>query len=115
MQPRALLFDLLSGRSRWLSEEQAGFAELLERGGSPSHRLEPVRTSAAHLALTAPEAAAFRTLDASGPEASLSGNAVALPVEMQKMAATELDHQLTTHLHRRYLGLLRTALGAPQG
>ena len=31
------------------------------------------------------------------------------------MASTELDHQLTTSLYRRYVGMLRTALGVPQG
>jgi hypothetical protein len=31
------------------------------------------------------------------------------------MASTELDYQLTTNLYRRHVGLLRTALGVPQG
>ncbi|MEK0086064.1 flagellar basal body protein [Benzoatithermus flavus] len=133
MQPRVLLFELMSGRSRWLAERQAvlsrnvanadtpgfrprdlepaGFADLL---GRKAGGLEPVRTSPVHLAPAPPERGAFRTVDAGGAEASPSGNAVALPEQMQKMAATELDHQLTTHLYRRYMALLRTALGALQ-
>jgi hypothetical protein len=33
---------------------------------------------------------------------------------MRKMASTELDHQLTTRLYRRYVGMFRTAIGVPQ-
>lgn len=135
MQPRALLFELMSGRARWLAERQAvlgrnvanadtpgfrpvdlepaGFAELLARGRRRT--LEPARTAAAHLALAPKDRGSFRTQDASGPETAPSGNAVSLPIELQKMSTTELDHQLTTQLYRRYLALLRTAIGAPQG
>jgi len=34
---------------------------------------------------------------------------------MRKMAATEQEHQLATGLYRRYVGMLRTAIGMPQG
>ena len=43
-----------------------------------------------------------------------SGNGVDLPDQLRKMATTELDHQLTTSLYRRYVGMLRTAIGVPQ-
>jgi flagellar basal-body rod protein FlgB len=137
MQPRALLFELMSGRARWLAERQAvlsrnvanadtpgfraldlapaSFADLVGRPAGAAQRLEPARTAPAHLALAPPDRGTFRAVEATDGEASLSGNAVALPQQLQKMATTELDHQLTTHLHRRYVALLRTALGAPQG
>jgi flagellar basal body rod protein FlgB len=44
-----------------------------------------------------------------------SGNGVELPEQLQKMAQTELDHRVTTSLYRSYVGMLRTALGVPQG
>ncbi len=43
-----------------------------------------------------------------------SGNGVDLPDQLRKMGSTELDHQLTTSLYRRYVGMLRTAIGVPQ-
>ena len=43
-----------------------------------------------------------------------SGNGVDLPDQLRKMESTELDHQLTTSLYRRYVGMLRTAIGVPQ-
>ena len=48
-------------------------------------------------------------------EVTPSGNGVELAEQLQKMAATEQDHQLATSLYRRYVGMVRTALGVPQG
>jgi flagellar basal-body rod protein FlgB len=137
MQPRAVLFDLISGRANWLSQRQAvlsrnvanadtpGYrphdlepataAQLARRDGLAARRVEPARASPAHLAAEPAAAGDFRDGKVASFETTPSGNAVVLPEQLQKMASTELDHQLATSLYRRYVGLLRTALGAPQG
>ena len=130
LQPRAVLFDLISARAAWLGQRQAvlgqnvanadtpgyrprdlepaGFEALLDRTGG--RRLEPVRTASNHLAAIAPAPGRFRDRVDESFEAKPSGNGVDLPDEMRKMASTELDHQLTTGLYRRYVGMFRTAI-----
>jgi flagellar basal-body rod protein FlgB len=137
LQPRAVLFDLISGRASWLSQRQAvlsqnvanadtpdyrprdlvpaTFAQLVRREEIAARRIEPARTSPMHAAGRPVQAGPFRDERAESYETAPAGNAVVLPEQLQKMASTELDHQLTTTLHRRYIGMLRTALGVPQG
>lgn len=47
-------------------------------------------------------------------ERSMDGNGVALDREAIRIADTETAHALAVGLHRRYLGLFRTALGRNQ-
>jgi flagellar basal-body rod protein FlgB len=133
LQPRAVLFDLISARAAWLGQRQAvlgqniaqadtpgfrpldlkpvSFAGLLRQVGNTSQRLEPVQTSPAHVAGQAAARGRFAEEKATSYEVTPSGNGVELPEQLEKMAATELDHQLTTGLYRSYVGMLRTALG----
>jgi flagellar basal-body rod protein FlgB len=129
-----MLFDLISARSTWLGQRQAvlgqnvahadtpgylprdlpplGFEGLI-RGGGRS-RLEPMLTAANHLAAEPAAVGAYRDRVDEDAAVKPSGNGVDLPDQMRKMATTELDHQLTTSLYRRYVGMLRTAIGVPQ-
>ena len=137
LQPRAVLFDLISARSAWLGQRQAvlgqnvaqadtpgfrprdlkpaDFTGLLRHAGGPPQRLAPVLTSPAHVAGQVMAQGAFAEEKAASYEVTPSGNGVELPEQLQKMATTELDHRLTTSLYRSYVGMLRTALGVPQG
>ena len=74
------------------------------------------RTDAAHLGLdaAAAEDTPAETEKARSFETKPAGNGVVLAEELEKMAHTDLDYQLTTNLYRRYVGLLRTAIGASQ-
>jgi len=137
LQARPLLFDLLSTRAAWLSQRQSvlgqnvanadtpgfrprdlkpmSFAGLLGQGAAAVSTLEPVRTAATHLAAVASPSRQFRDEPVGSYEVTPSGNGVELPEQLQKMATTEQDHQLATGLYRRYVGMLRTALGVAQG
>ena len=137
LQPRAVLFDLISARSAWLGQRQAvlgqnvaqadtpgyrprdlkpaSFASLLRSSSATPQRLEPVRTGPAHVAGRAAAGGPFADQKAASYEVTPSGNGVELPEQLEKMASTELDHQLTTSLYRSYVGMLRTALGVSQG
>ena len=136
IQPRATLFELISARAAWLGQREAvlgrnvanadtpgfrprdlepvGFDGLLRHAAGQTAGLQPARTAALHLAPTAPVADAFRERPDAAYEATPSGNGVDLSGQMRKMALTELDHQLTTGLYRRYVGMVRTAIGVPQ-
>lgn len=83
------------------------FAQVLARAGSTGM----VRTDARHLAPTRDAAARPDRLAA---ERTPNGNAVALDEQALKVADTDTAHALATGLHRRYLGLFRTALGRSQ-
>jgi flagellar basal-body rod protein FlgB len=138
----AKLFELLSGWAAWLAERQgvlsrnvanadtpgfrpldlapASFEQLLRHGSGPAMpAVAMARTAVGHLAGSATAApaagASFRPVKAGSYEVAPSGNAVVLPEQLQKMAQTELDYQLTTNLYRRFLGMTRTALGVPAG
>jgi flagellar basal-body rod protein FlgB len=44
-------------------------------------------------------------------ETTPNGNAVILEEQMAKASQTALDYQLTSNLYRKYLGMVRIALG----
>lgn len=136
MQARAALFELISGRAAWLAQRQAVLARNVANTDTPGFTpldlapadpargaaagrgltLALARTDAAHLLGAAgADAPAGRAEEAPSYEVKPSGNGVVLAEQLQKMAATDLDYQLATNLYRRYVGLLRTAIGAPQG
>ncbi len=129
----SLLFTLLSRRAEWLGARQGVLAQNIANADTPGFRpldLVPferalaatprvpapplARTHGEHLPGTAPGRP-------NGPhdrrvgawETAPSGNAVVLEEQIQKVARTQLDHQLTTSLYTRHLGMIRTALGAP--
>ena len=85
------------------------FAETLARAGDPLL----ARTDPRHLA--SPRGSGPRARqDRDAVERAPNGNAVALDQQALKVADTDTAHALTTGLHRRYLGLFRTALGRNQ-
>ena len=46
-----------------------------------------------------------------GWETAPSGNAVVIEEQAQKLAQTQIEHQLATSLYGKYVGLMRIALG----
>lgn len=128
-----MLFDLISARSTWLGQRQAVLGQNVAHADTPGYlprdldplsfddllggstgRLDPSRTASQHLLPTPLAAGAFRDRVDDEVAVKPSGNGVDLPDQLRKMGSTELDHQLTTSLYRRYVGMLRTAIGVPQ-
>ncbi|WP_376091924.1 flagellar basal body protein [Roseomonas sp. CCTCC AB2023176] len=115
---------LAESRMRWLDCRQAVLAGNIANADTPGFRprdLHPfvamlrrgaaagavVRTHAAHLAsATLPGSAARR-----GAESAPDGNAVSLDEQALKIAETDSAHAFATALHRRWTGMIRTALG----
>lgn len=121
---------LAERRLAWLDARQRVLAQNIAHADTPGMRprdLAPfaalvgralsaaplARTDAGHLAPPGGEGAAPRArAERRGlAEQSRNGNAVALDEQALKVAETDSAHALATGLHRRYLGLFRTALG----
>ncbi len=82
------------------------FAQSLARAGFD---VAPARTDPGHLAGTlAPSSAAATALVG---ERAPDGNAVSLDDQLVRMADTDTAHELVGDLYRKYLGMIRTALG----
>ena len=87
------------------------FAEALARAGGGGVGL--LRTDARHLAPAGGAAPGSRP-DRQVAERAPNGNAVALDQQALKVADADTAHAFATGLHRRYLGMFRTALGRGQ-
>ena len=119
---------LAERRMAWLEARQRVLAQNIAHADTPGYQaqdLRPfermlaggagsglgmVRTSALHLgAASGADPRAVR--DRAAAERSRNGNSVSLDQQAMKVADTDTAHALATGLHRRYLGLFRTALG----
>ncbi|HYF08455.1 MAG TPA: flagellar basal body protein [Acetobacteraceae bacterium] len=116
---------LAERRLRWLERRQGVLAQNISNADTPGFRprdLPPfaqalarqgvvlARTDGQHLSGgrgTDPQARPDRRLVERTPD----GNAVALDEQAIRVADTEQAHALAVSLHRRYLGMFRTALG----
>lgn len=135
MAVHSTLFALLSRRAAWLGSRHGVLAQNIANADTPGYRpldLAPfertlgrnepapfpglARTNARHLPGRAPapgvDPAAKRT---GAYEIAPSGNAVVLEEQMEKLARTQLDHQLATSLYGRHIALLKTVLGTATG
>jgi flagellar basal-body rod protein FlgB len=83
------------------------FAELLARRGSLPG---VVTTDARHIM---PARARAGEMAARVTERTPNGNAVSIEEQALRIAETDQAHALAMGLHRKYLGLFRTALGRP--
>lgn len=118
---------LAERRMAWLEARQRVLAQNIANADTPGYRphdLRPfaqllagsggvglARTDARHLAPARdPEVRPDRLAAGRAP----NGNAVSLDEQALKVADTDTAHALAAGLHRRYLGLFRTALGRSQ-
>lgn len=117
---------LAEARLRWLDARQRVLAQNVANADTPGYRASDMRPFAqamagaqAVMAQTDPRHLAPRRDGRAQPERrplerTMDGNGVALDREAMRIADTETAHALAVGLHRRYLGLFRTALGRSQ-
>lgn len=121
---RIALFELADRRLSWIGRRQEVLAQNIANAATPGWRtrdlkpfaehlargtaLAPARTDARHVAPARGMAAQGR---AQQGERAPDGNAVALDVELAKVADTESAHALVTGIYQKYLGMFRTAAG----
>jgi flagellar basal-body rod protein FlgB len=124
---RGTPIDLAERRLAWLEARQRVLAQNIAHADTPGHQPRDLPPFAATLArqaevtlartdighLPAPAGDPRGRPDRAAAERSRNGNAVALDEQAMRIADTDSAHALATGLHRRYLGLFRTALGRP--
>jgi flagellar basal-body rod protein FlgB len=131
---QAPLFQLISARLGWLGQREVTLSQNIANADTPDYQPRDLRaTDFARLVRTAQDPAQRVALartdpghQGGGPQASIGlraravasryettpdGNAVILEEQMAKATETALDYQLTSNLYRKYLGMIRIALG----
>src|SRR3712207_3684437 len=125
-RPTTDLLKLTERRLAWLEARQKALAGNIANADTPGYQPRDVRSFASVLAgaKSGPGMAATNPRhlsprsdpmlarpDRSAPDRAPNGNAVSLDREALKVAETDSAHSLAAALHRRYLGMFRTALG----
>jgi flagellar basal-body rod protein FlgB len=85
------------------------FAQLVAQAGGQGGAAPLARTDARHL--SSPGGDGPRARPDRAAEVTPDGNAVSLDEQAMKVADTDSAHALALNLHRRWMGLFRTALG----
>ncbi|MEM7045026.1 MAG: flagellar basal body protein [Pseudomonadota bacterium] len=134
----APLFKLLSARMGWLSQRQTILSQNIANADTPDYqprdlresdflklaegfagrptRLPIVRTAGSHML-----GKAGATIGLAGDrqhepyETAPDGNAVILEEQTAKAGKTALDHQLASNIYRKYVGMIKIALGSSGG
>jgi len=104
---------LAERRLAWLESRQRVLAQNIANADTPGYRPRDLRPFAEALAPAGGAAPGSRP-DRQVAERAPNGNAVALDQQALKVADADTAHAFATGLHRRYLGMFRTALGRGQ-
>lgn len=134
----APLFNLLSARMSWLAQRQGILAQNIANADTPDYRprdlrekdfqklvsgfagrptrLSVARTTEGHMTGKASANIGMIGEKQHAPyETSPDGNAVILEEQTAKAGKTALDHQLASNIYRKYVGMIKTALGSTGG
>ena len=127
---RLTLFGATSARLGWLSQRQGVLAQNIANADTPNYQpmdLKPLDFRA-RLRVTEQKLRIARTDDQhiNSPksvrrhreneqrepyEMAPAGNSVVMEEQLMRMNQTAMDHELATNIYRKYLGMVRIALG----
>jgi len=131
------LFGMLRERMAWLNARQATLSQNVSNADTPgytAHDLKPldfesvlkrttglqgadfpglVTDSPGQIAINPPSP--FKDYEATDAESATGGNTVSVEEEMIKVADTQAQYQAAVNLYGKAMGLMRTAIGTPQG
>ncbi len=124
------LFGASAARLGWLNQRQAVLAQNIANSDTPDYwpkDLKPldfrtairherpglgmVRTDEAHLASARSPLAHREARNREPYEVAPAGNAVVLEEQMMKMNETAMDQRLASEIYRKYVAMMRIALG----
>ena len=124
------LFGASAARLGWLNQRQAVLAQNIANSDTPGYwpkDLKPmefktairheraglgmVRTDEAHIAASKSQRSHREARNREPYEVAPAGNAVILEEQMMKMNETAMDQRLATEIYRKYIGMVRVALG----
>jgi flagellar basal-body rod protein FlgB len=135
---QAPLFKLLTARMGWLAQRQGVLAQNIANADTPGYRPRdlrekdflklvdgvagrPSRLTVARTAESHITGKASARIGLSGEflrdpyETSPDGNGVILEEQTAKAGRTALDHQLASNIYRKYVGMIKIALGSQSG
>lgn len=124
------LFGASSARLGWLNQRQGVLSQNIANADTPQYRpndLKPLdfrdalrgerqgmammRTDPAHVTV-AKRGGHYRAAESREPyEVAPAGNAVVMEEQLMKMNETAMDQRLATDIYRKYVGMIRIALG----
>jgi flagellar basal-body rod protein FlgB len=125
---RATPIELAERRLAWLEARQRVLAQNVAHADTPGYQAKDVtpfaallraqgvavtlaRTQAGHVAPAGAGAGPALRTDRAAAERARNGNAVTLDEQALRIAETDTAHAFAAGLHRRWLGMFRTALG----
>jgi len=128
---KTTLFGMLKGRMGWLARRQEVLAQNIANADTPMYKpndLKPLdfkqylqgkpnrmpltTTSPKHFTGTRDAMSPFAAQQSVAPyETAPDGNAVVLEEQMAKIGETQLQHNLSTELYRKHIGMIKIALG----
>ncbi len=126
------LFQIAQEKMGYLGQRTKVLSQNIANADTPNYRardLKPVNfqdelkrtnksvpmaaTQANHLPpVSKPEN--FRSMNSRSYESSLSKNGVVLEEQMMKLGETQGDYEATTTLYRKYIDMMKLAVGRPQ-
>jgi len=125
------LFGASAARLGWLNQRQAVLAQNIANSDTPNYRpndLKPldfrtvlrndrpslgmVQTDNAHIASTKRDVRHREARERQPYEVAPAGNAVVMEEQLMNMNETAMDQRLTADLYRKYVGMVRIALGS---
>ena len=117
--PPSDIFALAEKRLSWIDQRQSVLAQNIANVNTPGYAAKDVKPFKDVLAAQAQQAAGgfsgvFTSAASADPNAaakSLSGNAVVLDEQLEKVAETDTAHQLAMNLYKKYASLFKIAIG----
>ncbi len=124
------LFGASAARLGWLNQRQSVLAQNIANSDTPNYRphdLKPLdfrtalrndqprlgmaRTDETHFASTKPDRRHREARHREPYEVAPAGNAVIMEEQLMKMNETAMDQRLAADIYRKYVGMVRIALG----
>ena len=127
------LFRVVDKQLRWLGRRQETLAKNIANANTPGYQamdlaapdfqsamnaVQPVKleaTSPAHFGVSQAQAAPLEEKPIVPWEISPDGNSVVLEQQMMEAASTQANYQMATELYRKYIGMVKLAIGSNRG
>jgi flagellar basal-body rod protein FlgB len=127
------LFRVVDTQLRWLGRRQETLAKNIANANTPGYQamdlappdfqasmqaVQPVKlaaTTAGHIGAPKGKSAPAEEKPVVPWEIAPDGNTVVLEQQMMEAATTQADYQVATELYRKYIGMLKLAVGSNRG
>ena len=117
------LFQMAQQKMGYLGQRTKVLAQNVANADTPNYRARELKRSNKGVAMVATQAnhlppvskpENFRSLNNRSYEASISKNNVVLEEQMMKLGETQGEYEATTTLYRKYIDMMKLAVGRSQ-